>query len=139
MNILNDILLAIINLINQVIPSYGVAIIVFTLLIKLCVLPLDLKSRRSMQRMSALNPKLEALKQKYGNDQERYNQKVQELYQKEKISPLSGCLPLLISMPILFAMFYAMRVVANEQLVEQFLTFMANPSMDPTTMNERFL
>ena len=89
MNILNDILLAIINLINQVIPSYGVAIIVFTLLIKLCVLPLDLKSRRSMQRMSALNPKLEALKQKYGNDQERYNQKVQELYQKEKISPLS--------------------------------------------------
>ena len=139
MNILNDILLAIINLINQVIPSYGVAIIVFTLLIKLCVLPLDLKSRRSMQRMSALNPKLEALKQKYGNDQERYNQKVQELYQKEKISPLSGCLPLLISMPILFAMFYAMRVVANEQLVEQFLTFMANPTMDPTTMNERFL
>lgn len=139
MNILNDLLLSILNLINQVIPNYGVAIIVFCLLIKLCVLPLDLKSRRSMQRMAKINPKLEALKQKYGNDQERYNQKVQELYQKEKISPLSGCLPLLISMPILFAMFYALRYMANEKLVEQFLTFMANPTMDPTTMNESFL
>ena len=139
MNILNNLLLSILNLINQIIPSYGVAVIVFCLLIKLCVLPLDLKSRRSMQRMTKINPQLEALKQKYGNDQERYNQKVQELYQKEKISPLSGCLPLLISMPILFAMFYALRSMSNEQLVTQFLTFMANPSMDPTTMNESFL
>lgn len=139
MNLLNDLLLSIINIINRIIPDYGVSIIVFTLLIKLCVVPLDLKSRRSMQKMAKINPQLEALKQKYGNDQERYNQKVQELYQKEKISPLSGCLPMLISMPILFAMFYAMRTVANEQLVAQFLTFMADPTIDPATLNEPFL
>jgi YidC/Oxa1 family membrane protein insertase len=139
MNILNSVLLAIINAINAVIPNYGLAIIVFTLLIKLCVLPLDLKSRRSMQRMAKINPMMEAIKQKYGADQEKYNQKIQELYKKEKISPLSGCLPMLISMPILFAMFYAMRVVANEQLVRQFLTFMADPTMDPLSMNESFL
>lgn len=139
MNILNNLLLSIINVINAVIPSYGVAIMVFTLLVKLCVMPLDLKSRRSMQRMAKLNPKMEALKKKYGADQEKYNQKVQELYQKEKINPLSGCLPMLISMPILFAMFAAMRVVANEQLVRQFLTFMSHPDMDIYTMTEPFL
>lgn len=139
MNFLNSFLLTIINGINAIVPSYGLSILLFTLLIKLCVTPLDLKSRRSMQRMSALNPKLDAIKKKYGNDQEKYNQKVQELYTKEKINPMSGCLPMLISMPILFAMFAAMRSVANEQLVRQFLTFQANPGMDIYSMTEPFL
>ncbi len=139
MNIFNDLLLSIINIIYRIIPDYGWSIIVFTLVVKLCLTPLDLKSRRSMKRMSDLNPKLEALKKKYGSDQEKYNQKMQELYAKEKINPLSGCLPMLISMPILFAMFYAMRVIANEQLVRQFLLFQANPSIDVSTLAEPFL
>lgn len=136
---INNLLLSIINLIYKVIPDYGFAIIAFTLLIKLCISPLDLKSRRSMKRMADLNPKMEALKKKYGNDQEKYNQKMQELYAKEKINPLSGCLPMLLSFPILIAMFSAMRTVANEELVRQFLTFQADPSIDVSLLAQPFL
>lgn len=139
MNFLDSTLLGIINGIYSVIPNYAVAIMIFTLLIKLLVTPLDLKSRQSMQRMAKLNPKLEVLKKKYGDDQEKLNKKTQELYAREKINPLAGCLPLLISMPILFAMFGATRTIGNEQIVKQFLLFQANPAMDITTITEPFL
>ena len=118
---MNDILLSIIYFFYRIVPNYGVAIILFTLFIKLCLTPLDLKSRRSMKRMSDLNPKLEVIKKKYADDREKLNQKTQELYKAEKINPLSGCLPMLLTMPILFAMFAAMRYIANERLVTQFL------------------
>ncbi|MCL2810508.1 MAG: YidC/Oxa1 family membrane protein insertase [Clostridia bacterium] len=118
---MNDILLSIINFFYRIVPNYGVAIVLFTVFIKVCLTPLDLKSRRSMKRMSELNPKMEVLKKKYANDREKLNQKTQELYKAEKINPLSGCLPMLLTMPILFAMFGAMRHIANENLVTQFL------------------
>ncbi|MDR3051010.1 MAG: YidC/Oxa1 family membrane protein insertase [Oscillospiraceae bacterium] len=120
-NALCDFLASIIGLINGVVGNYGVSIILFTILIKGCLTPLDLKSRRSMRRMAAINPKMEALKKKYANDQQKLNQKIQELYKEEKISPLAGCLPMLLTMPILFAMFTAMRNVANIELVKQYL------------------
>ncbi|MCL2544972.1 MAG: YidC/Oxa1 family membrane protein insertase [Clostridia bacterium] len=118
---MNDILLSIIYFFYRIVPNYGVAIILFTVFIKLCLTPLDLKSRRSMKRMADLNPKMEELKKKYANDREKLNQKTQELYKAEKINPLSGCLPMLLTMPILFAMFGAMRYIANERLAIQFL------------------
>jgi len=118
---MNEFLLSIINFFYRIVPNYGVAIILFTVFIKVCLSPLDLKSRRSMKRMSEINPKMEELKKKYANDREKLNQKTQELYKKEKINPLSSCLPMLLTMPILFAMFGAMRHIANEQLVTQFL------------------
>jgi len=118
---MNAILLSIIDFFYRIVPNYGVAIVLFTVFIKLCLTPLDLKSRRSMKRMSDLNPKLELIKRKYANDREKLNQKTQELYKEEKINPLSGCLPMLLTMPILFAMFGAMRHIANENLVTQFL------------------
>ncbi len=126
MNVFNDFLLGIINFIYRIVPNYGVAIILFTVLVKACLTPLDLKSRRSMKRMADLNPKLEALKRKYSDDREKLNQKTQELYKEEKINPLSGCLPMLLSLPILFAMFGAMRQIANEQLVKQYLQMVNN-------------
>ena len=94
--------------------SYGWSVIVFSLLIKVVLLPLDIKSRRSMRAMSALNPQLEKLKARYGNDQQKLNQKMSELYRKNKVSPLSGCPPLLIQLPLLWIMFAAMRNVAAE-------------------------
>ena len=72
-----------------------------------------------MRKMSALAPKQAELQKKYGHDQEKLQRKMQELYKKEGASPLSGCWPMLLSMPILFAMFAAMRYMANEQLVQQ--------------------
>jgi len=72
-----------------------------------------------MRKMSALAPKQAELQKKYGHDQEKLNRKLQELYKKEGASPMAGCWPMLLSMPILFAMYGAMRYMANEQLVQQ--------------------
>nr|MBR4279866.1 membrane protein insertase YidC [Clostridia bacterium] len=116
---MNELLKSILDGIYSIVNNYGLSIIFFTLLIKLCLLPLDYKSRKGMRKMSALAPKQQELQKKYGHDQEKLNRKMQELYKKEGASPLAGCWPLLLSMPILFAMYGAMRYMANEQLVQQ--------------------
>ena len=116
---MNDFLKSILDGIHMLIPSYGWSLVAFTLLIKLCLLPLDYKSRKGMRKMSALGPKQAELQKKYGHDQEKLQRKLQELYKKEGASPMSGCWPMLLTMPILFAMFAAMRYMANEQLVQQ--------------------
>jgi len=139
MGFLNSLLLTLIKALQTVINNYALTIIVFTILIKLVVMPLNLKSRKSTQRLTAVQPKMQALQEKYKDDQEKLNQKLQELYRKEGVSPMGGCLPMIISMFILFAMFYAMRTFANEQLVAQFLTFYHNPTIDPSTLTDGFL
>ncbi|MBP3655807.1 MAG: YidC/Oxa1 family membrane protein insertase [Clostridia bacterium] len=139
MNPLNSLLLTLINALQMVINNYALTIILFTILIKLAVMPLNLKSRRSTMRMSAVQPQMKALQEKYKDDQEKLSQKMQELYRKEGVSPMGGCLPMIISMFILFAMFYALRTFANEQLVVQFLTFFHKPEIDPTTFTDSFL
>ena len=139
MSFLNSLLLTLIKALHSIINNYALTIIVFTILIKLVVMPLNLKSRRSTQRMSSIAPKQKALQEKYKDDQEKLNQKLQELYRKEGVNPMGSCLPMLISMVILFAMFYALRTFANEQLVSQFLTFYHNPEIDPHTLVEPFL
>ncbi len=139
MNFLNPVLLTLIKGLHEIINNYAVTIIVFTVLIKLVVMPLNLKSRKSTQRMTAVQPKMQALQEKYKDDQEKLNQKLQELYRKEGVNPMGGCLPMILSMFILFAMFYALRMFANEQLVTQFLTFYHNPDIDPMTLTDSFL
>lgn len=138
MSFLNSLLLTLIKGLHTLINNYALTIIVFTILIKLVVMPLNLKSRRSTMRMSSVQPKMQALQEKYKDDQEKLNQKMQELYRKEGINPLGGCLPMIISMVILFAMFYALRTFANEQLVAQFLTFYHHPEIDPSTLTDSF-
>ncbi|MFH1512533.1 MAG: YidC/Oxa1 family membrane protein insertase [Bacillota bacterium] len=119
MGAINTFLYNILNGINSIIGNYGWSIVVFTMIIKLILLPLDLKSRKSMRRMSDLQPQVAKLQKKYANDKEKLNQKTAELYRKERISPLSGCLPMLLSFPVLIAMFGAMRMVANTELAKQ--------------------
>ena len=138
MGFLNSLLLTLIKAMQTFINNYAVTIIVFTILIKLVVMPLNLKSRKSTQRMQLVQPKMQALQEKYKNDQEKLNQKLQELYRKEGVSPMGGCLPMIVSMFVLFAMFYALRTFANEQLVAQFLTFYHNPEIDPSTLTDSF-
>ena len=118
---MNDFLVAILNGINSVIHNYGWSMVVFTLLIKLILLPLDYKSRKSMRRMTRLQPQVAKLQKKYANDKEKLNQKTAELYRREGINPMSGCLPMLVSMVILFVMFAAMRTVANTEMASQAL------------------
>ena len=118
---MNDFLVAILNGINSVIHNYGWSMVVFTLLIQLILLPLDYKSRKSMRRMTRLQPQVAKLQKKYANDKEKLNQKTAELYRREGINPMSGCLPMLVSMVILFIMFAAMRTVANTEMASQAL------------------
>ncbi|MBO7385969.1 MAG: membrane protein insertase YidC [Clostridia bacterium] len=115
---MTQLFITILNWVQSFVGNYGWSVIVFTLLIKLCLLPLDYKSRRSMRAMSLLNPKLEELKKRYANDQEKLNKKTQELYKKNGVNPLSGCLPMLIQLPILYIMFAAMRRVAAQMQIE---------------------
>lgn len=95
--------------------NYGVAIILFTLLVRLVLLPLDIKSKKSMRAMNKVQPKMQALQKKYAKDKEKLNQKMSELYKKEHVSPLSGCLPMLIQLPLLMIMFTAMRNLASAE------------------------
>lgn len=101
--------------------NYGWSVVVFTLIIRLVVLPLDIKSRRGMRNMTRVQPKVLALQKKYANDKEKLNQKMMELYRKEHVSPTAGCLPMLLQWPILIFMFTAMRVVANEHTIQMIL------------------
>ena len=126
-----EFLKGILNWLYTITGNYGWAMVVFTLLVRLVLLPFDYKSRVGMRKTTALQPKITELQQKYGKDQEKLNRKMQELYQKEKVSPLSGCLPMLLSYPILILMFNAMRAIANEQLVQQVISVLQNPQTMP--------
>ena len=107
--------------INNLVGNYGWSVVLFTLLIRLVLLPLDIKSKKSMRAMTKIQPKVQALQKKYANDKEKLNQKTMELYRKEHVSPTAGCLPMLISLPILWIMFSAMRTVGNEQTIKMIL------------------
>ena len=90
-------------------PSYGLAIILLTILIKLILYPLTAKQIASTKAMTNLQPKMKALQEKYKDDKATLNQKLSELYKEEGINPLAGCLPLLVQMPILIGIFYGIR------------------------------
>ena len=89
----------------KVIPNWGVSIILVTLVTKIVFLPLTFKSSDSMARMASLNPKIAEIRAKYKDKPERMNQEMAELYKKEKVNPLSGCLPLLLQIPIFFSLY----------------------------------
>ena len=94
---------------HQYIPNYGVIIIIFSVLTKLAFYPLTRTSTQSMKKMQELQPKLKALQDKYKNDKEKLNKATMELYQKEKINPLAGCLPLLVQSPVFIALYQALN------------------------------
>lgn len=116
---MGELLTSILKGINSVIGNYGISMIVFTLLIKLIIFPLDYKSRKSMRKTQAIQPEMKRLQKKYENDKEKLNQKMAELYRKEGVSPMSGCLPMIVSMFVLWFMWSAMRNVANAELAKQ--------------------
>lgn len=91
--------------IYELVPNYGVALILFTFAIKLLLLPLGLKQQKSMTKMQVMQPKLEALKEKYKNDQQKLSQETMKLYKEYNISPMGGCLPMLIQLPILILLY----------------------------------
>ncbi len=104
---LANILKFLLELFYKIIPNYGVDIILLTILIKLLLFPLTHKSYESTSKMQALSPKIEEIKAKYKDKPERMNQEMAELYKREGVNPLGGCLPMLLQLPIFFA-FYSL-------------------------------
>lgn len=89
--------------------SYGVALILFSLIVKLILLPFSIKSKRNMMKMGRLNPKIKALEKQYKNDKEKHAQETQKLYQKYGINPMSGCLWSLLPLPIMLGLYSVIR------------------------------
>ena len=94
---------------DKYVGNFGVSIIIVTILIKIALLPLTLKQDKSMKEMKKLQPEIEKIKEKYANDKQMLNIKTMELYKEHKVNPLGGCLPLLLQLPILFALFGVLR------------------------------
>ena len=107
--------------------DFGMAVIVLTALIRILFYPLMIKSIKSQKVLSELQPKIQEIQQKYKNDKEKQAKATMELYQKEKINPFGGCLPLLIQLPILIALYQVFwRGLQPEQL-SQLYSFVPNP------------
>ena len=97
------------SIIYNLVDNYGLSIIILTLVVRLIMLPLYAKQIKYSARMAELQPKMQEIQSRYAHDRETMNQKMSEFYQKENISPTSGCLPLLIQMPIIFGLFALLR------------------------------
>lgn len=97
------------NFLHMFIPNWGLVIIVFAIILKIALNPLTKKQMSSMRKMSGLNPKMTELREKYKDDPTKLNTAMMKLYKDEGINPMGGCLPLLLQMPILYALFGVFR------------------------------
>jgi YidC/Oxa1 family membrane protein insertase len=102
---ISRVIMAILNFMHSLIGNYGFAIMIFALLIKVIFFPLSRQMIMSQHKMQMIQPELKKIQQKYKNDQQRLNQEMMHLYKTYKVNPFTGCLPLLIQMPIFFALF----------------------------------
>lgn len=93
------------NKLYSVIPNYGIAIIILTVLIKIVLWPLGSKSYKSMSEMKKIQPLMKDIREKYKNDKKKMNEEVMNLYRTYKINPLGGCLPMVVQLPVFFALY----------------------------------
>jgi YidC/Oxa1 family membrane protein insertase len=93
------------NMLYGVIPNYGVAIIILTILIKIVLWPLGSKSYKSMSEMKKIQPLMKEIREKYKDDKKKMNEEVMSLYRTYKINPLGGCLPMVVQLPVFFALY----------------------------------
>ena len=104
-----QILSGILNFSHQITHSYGIDIIVLTILVRIALYGLTKKSTKSMRAMTKLQPKMKELQAQYKDNKQKLNEEMMGLYKKEGVNPMSGCLPLLLQMPIFIAIFLMLR------------------------------
>ncbi len=97
------------RLIYNVIGNYGITIIILTIIVRACLIPLYAKQQKSMAKMNEVQPKINEIQQRYANDREKMNEKMQEVYNEAGYSPLSGCLPMAIQFPIIMGLYALLR------------------------------
>lgn len=128
----------IIDFLYRVLGNFGLAILAVTVIVKLAFLPLANKSYKSIAKMKEIQPKIKELKEKYGDDKHKFNMEQMELYKREKINPASGCLPVLLQIPVFFSL-YKVLVVTIEMRHAPFFGWIKDLSApDPTNVFNLF-
>ena len=105
---ISDVIFWLMAAIHQIVGNWGWSIVFVTILIKLMFYPLSATSYRSMARMRKIQPKLQALKDRYGDDRQKLAQETMQLYRQEKANPMSGCLPVLVQIPVFIALYWVL-------------------------------
>ena len=116
---------------HSILGNWGLAIIAITVIVKTAMYPLTKAQYTSMAKMRALQPKMAALKEKYGDDRQKFGQAMMEMYRKEKVHPMGGCFPLLLQMPIFLALFYVFLESTELRHAEFVLWLNDLSAMDP--------
>jgi YidC/Oxa1 family membrane protein insertase len=128
-------LLNLLVFIHQYVPDIGIAIVILTVIVRLLLLPSFHKSLKHQRELQALQPKMAELKEKYKDDQERQAKAMMELYKVHKVNPLSSCLPILIQIPLLFALYKVFIQSLNGEALQGLYGFIS----DPGNINTMFL
>ena len=108
-----QILIQTLNFIYGFVGDYGVAIILLTVVIRVAMLPLTIKQTRSMHDMQRIQPKLTEVQEKYKNDKEKMQEEMMKLYKEHQVNPLGGCLPMIVQLPVMIALFQMLRLPAE--------------------------
>lgn len=124
-------LFAVLKFIHTFVSNWGLAIIGLTILVKLIFFPLSAASYRSMAKMRKLQPKLAELKERYGEDRQKFSQEMMKLYKTEKVNPFGGCLPLLIQMPVFISLYWVLMESVELRHAPFFLWIEDLSRMDP--------
>lgn len=124
--------------IHSYVGNFGISILLFTVLIKAVLFPLANKSYRSMNRMKALQPEIKVLQARFAEDRAKMNEELMALYKREKVNPMGGCLPLLVQIPVFFAL-YKVLFITIEMRQSPFYGWIHDLSVaDPTTVFNLF-
>ena len=124
--------------INGIVGNFGVAILIFTVFIKLVFFPLANKSYKAMSKMKALQPEMMRLRERYQEDRQKMNMELMALYKREKVNPASGCLPILIQIPVFFALYKVLFVTIEMRHAPFFGWVQDLSAPDPTSIFNLF-
>lgn len=119
------------NAMHSVIPNYGLAIIMITILVRLLMFPIMQKQMKSMKRMSAMQPKIKELQEKYADDKEKQSQEMMKVYRESGFNPLTGCLPMFLQLPVFIGLYYALQA-AIQLRQEPFFAWISDLSVPET-------
>lgn len=136
--ILTKPLFHVMNFFHAYCGNFGISILLVTVLIKLSMFGIANKSYRSMKKMKELQPQIERIKTMYGEDKSKLNQEIMELYKREKVNPVSGCLPLLIQIPVFFSIYKVLYVTLEMRHAPFFGWIHDLSAPDPTTIFNLF-
>jgi len=126
------------NFFYNYVGNFGISIMIVTVIIKLMMFTLANKSYRSMKKMKQLQPEMERLKELYSEDKARLNQEIMAMYKREKVNPISGCLPLLVQIPVFFSIYKVLYVTIEMRHAPFFGWIHDLSAADPTSIFNLF-